>query len=110
MFATPNRIRNCAAFDAEYDICRAGFDNVDHPLPIHDSIPTGATDRRVGHLALFRIALRITNILGMQMNQAILHVAQPFVSICGTRQIAIARVVVYVDFVVGLKNLDYRVS
>jgi len=68
MLETLDRVGNCSAFDTEDNIDGAGFDNVDHFLPIDDIIAAGATNWSPSDLSFFCTALGKTYIFGVQMH------------------------------------------
>ena len=97
VFEAADRIRDGAAFDAEDDIIGAFLDHIDHPLPIHNTVTAGAAHRGAGDLAALCTALLHGNILGVQVDEAVNHVTQPFVCIIRSSQEGIAGVVIDPD-------------
>lgn len=65
VFITPNGVRDIADLNAEDNVCGTGSDDLDHSLPVYDTIATGAADGGTGRLPPFSIALRKTDVFGM---------------------------------------------
>src|SRR5450759_4420435 len=97
MLKAANGIRNISAFNAENNVNRAGFYDPYHLFPIDDTISTSTSDWSSGHFSLFCTALGKTDIFSVKVNQPVLHMSQPFISIGGASQVTITRIIVYAN-------------
>ena len=75
MLDTPGRLIDRAALDAQDDVARGGLADFDDLGPIDHALAAGAADRRAGDFAALGLGMDDRNVLGVEMDQAVLDVS-----------------------------------
>ena len=97
MLKAPHRLINGSAFHGEDNILSCGFNYINYPLPVNNSVTAGASNRRSGYFSAFSITLFHADILCMEVHKSVLDSFKPLIYVRTAGKIAVACIKIYPD-------------